>query len=133
MTTVLFRCAAISLLVGATALAQQQDADKPKIEIPDVRLKDASMPKCLYCPNPEYSSEARQKKIEGVVVLMVVITREGKATNIQVTKSPGLGLSEKAIEGVRKWRFKPAMYKGRPVPVQVPVEVTFRLNAGKNR
>ncbi len=58
---------------------------------------------------------------------MVVVTTEGKARDIRVTKSPGLGLDEKAIEAVRKWQFKPAMKDGRPVDAQVPIEVTFRL------
>jgi periplasmic protein TonB len=45
---------------------------------------------------------------------MVVATLAGKATDIQVIKSPGMGLDEKAIEAVRKWRFKPAMKDGSP-------------------
>jgi len=85
------------------------------------------MPKCQHCPDPEYSQEARKKKYEGVVVLMVVVTVEGKARNIQVIKSPGMGLDEKAIEAVRKWRFKPAMKDGKPVGAQAPIEITFRL------
>ena len=63
-----------------------------------------------------------------VVVLMVVITLDGRATNIQVVKSPGLGLDEKAIEAVRQWKFRPAVGPGgKSVPAQVPIEVTFRL------
>jgi protein TonB len=59
---------------------------------------------------------------------MVVITLDGRATNIQVVKSPGLGLDEKAIEAVRQWKFRPAVGPGgKPVPSQVPIEVTFRL------
>jgi len=58
---------------------------------------------------------------------MVVVTVEGKATNIRVAKSPGLGLDEKATEAVRKWKFKPAMKDGRPVDAQVPILITFRL------
>jgi periplasmic protein TonB len=73
------------------------------------------MPKCEYCPDPEYSQEARKKKYEGVVVLMVVVTSEGKATNINIIKSPGLGLDQKAVEAVCEWRFKPPMKDGKPV------------------
>ncbi len=58
---------------------------------------------------------------------MVVVTSDGKVTNIRVVKSPGMGLDEKAIEAVRKWRLKPGMKDGRPIDVQVPVEVTFRM------
>ena len=119
--------AALFLFVGRPAIAQQPGADKQKAEIATAGRDGVGMPKCEYCPAPEYSQEARKKKWEGVVVLSVVVTSEGKATNIQVIKGPGLGLDEKAVEAVRKWRFKPAMKDGMPVATKVPLEVTFRL------
>ena len=85
-------------------------------------------PSCVYCPDPKYSEEARKAKYQGTVVLQAVITPDGRATEIQVVKGPGLGLEEKAVEAVKLWRFKPAMGPGgKPVPVIVPIEVTFRL------
>ena len=91
-------------------------------------VNGVGMPSCLYCPDPQYSDEARKAKYQGVVVLLVVITTDGRATNIQVLKSPGLGLDEKAIEAVRQWKFRPAAGpSGKIVPTQVPIEVTFRL------
>jgi TonB family protein len=91
-------------------------------------VNGVGMPTCIYCPDPQYSDEARKAKYQGVVVLMVVITLDGRATNIQVAKSPGLGLDEKAIEAVRQWKFRPAIGpNGKSVPTQVPIEVTFRL------
>jgi len=54
------------------------------------------------------------------------VTTEGKATNIEVVKGLGLGLDEKAVEALRKWRFKPATFHGKPVATKIPVEVTFR-------
>jgi len=91
-------------------------------------VNGVGMPSCIYCPDPQYSDEARKAKYQGVVVLMVIITLDGRATNIQVVKSPGLGLDEKAIEAVRQWKFRPAVGPGgKSVPTQVPIEVTFRL------
>ena len=85
-------------------------------------------PECAYCPLPLYSDEARKAKYQGTVVLQCLVTPDGRATNINVVKGPGLGLEEKAIEAVRGWRFKPAIGPGgKPVPVQVIIEVTFRL------
>ncbi len=85
-------------------------------------------PSCAYCPDPKYSEEARKAKYQGTVVLQAVITPDGRAIEIQVVKGPGLGLEEKAVEAVKQWRFKPAMGPGgKPVPVVVPIEVTFRL------
>ena len=85
-------------------------------------------PSCEYCPQPKYSEEARKAKYQGTVVLQAVITPDGRATEIQVVKGPGLGLEEKAVEAVKQWRFKPANGPtGKPVAVVVPIEVTFRL------
>lgn len=85
-------------------------------------------PICVYCPDPQYSEEARKAKYQGTVVLNVVVTTDGRATNISVIKGPGLGLEEKAMEAVRGWKFKPAVGpNGKAVNVIVPIEVTFRL------
>jgi TonB family protein len=84
-------------------------------------------PSCMYCPVPEYTAEAMKAKFQGSVVLQLIVGPDGLASNIQILKSPGLGLDEKAIEAVRSWRFKPASAtNGRPVAVAIPVEVTFR-------
>jgi protein TonB len=85
-------------------------------------------PACLYCPEPQYSEDARKAKFQGIVVLQVIIQPDGHATNIQVVKGAGLGLDEKAIEAVRTWRFKPAIGpNGTPVATITPIEVNFRL------
>jgi protein TonB len=85
-------------------------------------------PACDYCPEPKYSEEARKAKYQGTVLLEVIVTPDGRATNIRVIKGVGLGLDEKAIEAVRTWIFKPAIGpNGKPVAVRVPIEVTFRL------
>lgn len=85
-------------------------------------------PTCAYCPNPQYSEEARKAKYQGTVVIQLIITADGRGTNITVVKGPGLGLEEKAVEAVRGWRFNPAIGRdGRPVAVLTTIEVTFRL------
>ncbi|HXZ11423.1 MAG TPA: energy transducer TonB [Candidatus Sulfotelmatobacter sp.] len=85
-------------------------------------------PGCLYCPKPEFSEEAMKAKYQGTVVLMAVITADGRAINITVAKGLGLGLDEKAVEAVRTWRFTPARGPdGRAASVSVPIEVVFRL------
>ena len=66
---------------------------------------------------------------QGVVLLRVLITAEGKATNISVVKGLGLGLDEKGIEAVRAWRFRPSIGpNGRPVAAWNTVEISFRLH-----
>jgi TonB family protein len=85
-------------------------------------------PSCAYCPAPPYTQDARDAKLEGVVVLQVVIGPDGRASNMQILKKLGHGLDENAIAAVRNWRFKPAPGpNGKPVAVVLPVEVTFRF------
>ena len=86
-----------------------------------------SAPRVLYEPEPEFSEEARKAKHQGIVVLAVVIAPDGRPRDLRVINSLGMGLDEKAVEAVRKWRFEPAHKDGRPVAVQVQIEVAFRL------
>ncbi|MBV9403756.1 MAG: TonB family protein [Acidobacteriaceae bacterium] len=88
---------------------------------------DVSQPVPVYKPEPEYSEEARKAKYSGTVLLSLVIDEHGNTRDIHVVRPLGLGLDEKAIEAVAKWRFRAAMKGGRPVAVQAQVEVNFRL------
>lgn len=86
------------------------------------------IPVCYYQPDPQYSEEARKAKYQGIVVLQGIVTLEGRITNLSIVKGPGMGLEENAIAAVKTWRCKPANGpNGKPVPVLVPIEVTFRL------
>lgn len=86
-----------------------------------------STPIPIYRVEPEYSEEARKAKFQGTVVLSIVIDERGIPTNFKVVRPLGLGLDEKAIEAVQKWRFKPGYRDGKAVAVLATVEVNFRL------
>jgi TonB family protein len=86
-----------------------------------------SAPRPLRTPDPQYSKEARKRSVQGKVVLWLVIGPDGLPQNIRVAKSLGYGLDEAAIEAVRNWRFQPAKKNGKPVAVQVNVEINFRM------
>ncbi len=86
-----------------------------------------SAPQVVYRTSPEYSDEAKEAKWQGSVVLSVMVDETGKPTAIKVTKTLGLGLDEKAIEAVEKWKFKPGMKDGKPVPVAASFKVDFQL------
>ena len=87
----------------------------------------ATPPRATFSPSPEYSSEARSAHYQGVCVLSLIVETNGHASHIRVASSLGMGLDEKAIEAVKRWKFKPAMQNGKPIPVQVAVEVAFHL------
>lgn len=81
----------------------------------------------IYKPEPPYSEEARKAKYMGTCVLLIDVDAQGHVTHEQVIKPLGMGLDEKALETVKTWKFIPAKRNGVPVPVEVSVEVTFRL------
>ena len=88
-----------------------------------------SAPKAIYQPEAEFSDEARRAKYEGTVVVTLIVDANGNPQNVHVTRTLGMGLDEKAVEAVQKYKFKPALDQktGKGVPVMVSVEVRFRL------
>ena len=88
---------------------------------------DVSAPRLTYKVEPEYSEEALKAKHQGTVVLAIQVGEDGRAHNIRVIRSLGLGLDEKAIQAVQEWKFVPGKKDGIPVKVPANVEVNFRL------
>ena len=86
-----------------------------------------SIPKLIYAAPPSYSEAARKAKFQGIVLLSLVVDEDGNPQNVRVVRPLGMGLDEKAIEAVRRYRFDPALKDGVPVPVEIKVEVNFRL------
>ena len=86
-----------------------------------------SAPRPIYDPDPEYSEEARKAKFQGTVLLSAVIGPDGRPKDLRIMRSLGMGLDQKAIDAVGKWRFTPGMRNEKPVSVLVSIEVSFRL------
>jgi TonB family protein len=85
-------------------------------------------PRLAHSPQPEYTPEARQKHLQGDVILQLIIDNTGSPREIRVVgRTLGSGLEEKAVEAVRQWRFEPATKNGEPVIFEMTVEVHFRL------
>jgi TonB family protein len=76
---------------------------------------------------PRYTEEARSAKIQGKVVLSLVVKTDGRADRIQVVQSLDKGLDRSAVESIGKWSFDPALKDGKPVPVTARIEVNFKL------
>ena len=90
-------------------------------------VDDVTQPVLLWKIEPEYTDEARRAKIQGTVVLRIEVDTRGQAQNITVRQSLGLGLDERAIEAVRRWRFRPGHRNGKPWATPALVQVNFRL------
>lgn len=76
---------------------------------------------------PIYTDDARRQRIQGDVILEIVVRSDGSVGSIRVRRSLGGGLDQRAIEAVRQWRFTPARRHGTPVDVAVEVAVEFKL------
>jgi TonB family protein len=86
-----------------------------------------SAPVPLNQVEAEFSDEARRAKYQGVCLISLIVDAQGNPQNPRVVRTLGMGLDEKALEAVRKYKFKPAMKGNTPVPVMITVEVNFRL------
>jgi TonB family protein len=91
------------------------------------RGRGITFPELIYTPEPDFSDEARKRHIEGMVVLSAIVTSKGETTDVRVLNGLGHGLDEKAVEAVRRWKFHPGSKDGKPVSVELKVEVSFRL------
>jgi TonB family protein len=131
---------AVLLLFCATVLvAQEEPAKTPPtspastvlvngVTEPVYKVRDGvKPPRLVYSPEPDFSEEARKRKVRGVVTLSVVVTSVGKTTLVRVLQGLGHGIDEKAVEAVSKWKFQPATKDGKPVSAEIAVEVDFGL------
>ncbi len=102
----------------------------PKVEKadgPKEGVARAIAPKLISRKDPEYSDEARKKKLQGTVMLTVIVGVNGVPDHIEVLQPLGMGLDEKAESAVRTWLFEPGSKNGVVVPVKATIEVNFRL------
>ena len=84
-------------------------------------------PSVTYRVEPSYTDEAKTAKIQGTVGISAVITAQGRADDIQVTKSLDPGLDANVVGAISQWLFKPGTKDGQAVDVAVMIEVNFKL------
>jgi TonB family protein len=79
-------------------------------------------------PDPLYSEEARKTKLQGSVLLAVLVGTDGRAKDICILRGIGMGIDENAILAIRNWQFIPAKDAAhRPIDSWIKVETMFRL------
>jgi TonB family protein len=113
----------------APGLERPPDEIGPEPGVFGLHDEGVSMPAsaCIYCPAPEYTDLARKAKYSGTVKLSAVLGVDGRLSAIKVVKFAPFDLTQQSIEMVLNWKFKPCQKDGKPVPVRMPVETTFRL------
>ncbi len=85
-------------------------------------------PQLIHSVEPDFSEQARRANLQGEVSIKLIVDSQGNPQDIRLERSLGMGLDEKAIAAVRQYRFRPAMYQGHPVAVQIVIEVAFHLH-----
>jgi TonB family protein len=95
--------------------------------IPRAGVHGVTAPSGVYTPSPSYTDFARTAKIQGMIILLITVSVEGRAENLEVLKGLPFGLNQAALNVVRTWKFRPSTLEGRPIAAKVPIEVTFRL------
>jgi TonB family protein len=114
----------------AIATAQSNDdvfkVPEKVIEVEDCDYKEP--PKPIHTPEPEFPKDGRDAKEQGLVVLYVLVNTEGKVAELQALNTDSsYGFAQNALDMVKTWRFKPATCNGRPVAMEMNIEVDFRL------
>lgn len=117
-------------LLGATcAFAQESQPPMPICSAAHPRSAGLCVvpPKVTYRTDPSYTEEAVRAGLEGTVRLRLLVTPEGLAGEIQVTKGLGMGMDQQAVEAVRQWRFEPARIDGKAIATKINIEINFHL------
>ena len=91
-----------------------------------------TLPTVLREVKPAYTADAMRAKVQGSVWLECIVMPDGSVGEVKVTRSldPIFGLDQEAIKAAKKWRFRPGMRQGEPVPVIITIELTFTLQVG---
>jgi periplasmic protein TonB len=87
-----------------------------------------SAPTLIHSVEPQFTEEARQANYQGSVSIQLIVDAQGNPQNVHVTRHANYGLDEKAVEAVRQYKFRPSMYEGHPVAVQIVIDVDFHLH-----
>jgi len=116
----------IEILQGAAVAKQKGPGSQAALASPEQALP----PTIVESKPAPYTDAALARGIEGTVVLMVLVRRDGSVGAASVSRGLEASLDESALRTVKEWKFAPAMRQGKTVEVVLEVEVRFRLPSG---
>ena len=134
----LFR-ASLTLLLLTVSLGAQSGDPQPDANGIYHTGNGIGVPQCIHKALPETTEEARKRKTSGVAILQIVVEPDGTVGSAQIVKSvaeayknkedhdAALTLDPKAIDAARQFRFEPTIVKGKPVAVELKIEITFQF------
>ncbi len=122
----------------AEPAAEQQKPALVKAAEPKSTIKEGDLveltpdvvkPELLSRANPTYPNAAQAKRIEGTVILSVLVAENGSVGDVKLLRGAGgsSGLNEAAMAAIKKWKFRPAVKEGKRVRVWVTYPIVFKL------
>jgi TonB family protein len=130
-------CAFLACATCASAVALRMGVDEPSAQSPhpnptSINVKpDLLVPitkvQPVFPPEEKEKAKAGKKKIDGSVILAVLISKEGSVQDIHVTKSLGVNFDQSAQDAVRQWVYKPYLLNGEPIAVKTSITITYTL------
>jgi TonB family protein len=117
MTRLFLTALSIVTMFAATTLAQGEI------------YRGVTMPTVIKEVKPDYTDEAKAARIQGTVWVKAVVQADGDVGDVRVTRSldTEFGLDKAAVAAAKQWKFKPGTKDGKPVAVEVTIELTFTL------
>jgi len=85
-------------------------------------------PLVIHSVQPEFTDDARRANYQGSVSIKLIVDSQGNPQDVRLASHLGMGLEAKAIEAVKQYRFRPAMYQGHAVAMQIVIDVDFHLH-----
>lgn len=113
---------ALRMEVGTPVAASEETGHSPAKVSSGVMAGDT-----LSKVTPIYPQDAKDAKIQGAVILMAVIDKEGKIANLQIVSGPEK-LRTSTLDAVRQWTYKPYLLNGQPTEVETTITVTYSLS-----
>jgi len=101
-------------------------ADDPAFASFQPVAKGIKPPKATSAPDPKFPDLPADAEPRGTVVMLIGVNTKGHVEAVRVLRSDEQAFETTAVATVKKWKFKPAQKDGRPVPVQITVEMKFQ-------
>src|ERR1051325_3415507 len=98
--------------------------DKTKAEFDAANV---TIPRCVHCPDPSYTDDARRIKYQGRILITAIIDESGRVTPLQVKETGPPDLVDHVLETYRSWKLEPAKKHGKSVAVCLPIESLLKL------
>jgi TonB family protein len=122
---------ALPLMFGV-AIAQGQTSAPPKQTVAPTATSEShadrvvvTNPRATYSPDPKFPKKARKGHKKGEIVFSLVVGADGIPRDIKLMRGLSPELDEAALDALKEWRFTPGMKDGKPVAVQVTVQINF--------